>query len=131
MSTIKSTARVVGKVSFPSEIRYTPAGKAVWTFSVSWKASKEATEWSNVRVTVWGEAAAILKEEIMDGEIIAIGGDLHVKNYTDKSGQKRTSVEVHVNSVDEWQRLGTKKQQPALTAKIESPSDILNLDIPF
>lgn len=139
-NSLKSTARVIGRVSFIQPIRYTKTGKAIFSFTVGWKESQAATEWSNVKINVWGDNADSLAGNLRDGDTVGVSGDLQVRSFVDKTGAKRTSVEINVWSLDDFQILkSANTNQPKtyqnkaadVKAALEKPSDIFDQELPF
>lgn len=79
--------------------------KAVGDFSVvefsvaeNWKRGKqEGTNW--FRVSVWGNYGESLIAHLKKGQPISLTGELRVREYEDRDGNSRTSVEVHANEI--------------------------------
>jgi single-strand DNA-binding protein len=96
---------VIGHLGKDPEMRYTPSGRPVTTFSVavsrSWNTAdgerRSETEWFNI--VAWGNLAEICKQYLHKGQQVYIEGRLQTRRWEDKEGQKHTSVEVVANEM--------------------------------
>ncbi|MGB7874908.1 MAG: single-stranded DNA-binding protein [Anaerolineales bacterium] len=96
---------VIGHLGKDPEMRYTPSGRPVTTFSVavsrSWNTAdgerRSETEWFNI--VAWGNLAEICKQYLHKGKQVYIEGRLQTRRWEDNEGQKRTSVEVVANEM--------------------------------
>jgi len=91
---------IIGRLGRDPEMRYTPSGRPVTTFSVatsrSWNTAdgsrKNATEWFNV--VAWGSLAEICKKYLSKGQQVYLEGRLQTRRWEDDDGHRRTSVEI-------------------------------------
>jgi len=91
---------VIGHVGRDPEMRYTPSGKPVTSFSVatsrSWTNSegerRQETEWFNV--VAWGNLAEICKQHIRKGQQVYVEGRLQTRSWEDHEGKKRFRTEL-------------------------------------
>ena len=91
---------LVGNVGRDPELRYTPGGTPVATFTLAtneaWTSKtgekQERTEWH--RIVVWGKQAEIAGEYIKKGRQIYVEGSLQTRQWDDRNGQKRTTTEI-------------------------------------
>lgn len=96
---------LVGHLGRDPELRYTPSGSPVATFSLAtndtWtdKAGEkqERTEWH--RVVVWGKQAEIAGEYLAKGKQVFIEGSLQTREWNDRDGNKRQTTEVRAQRV--------------------------------
>jgi single-strand DNA-binding protein len=96
---------IIGNLGRDPEMRYTPSGKPVTTFSVatsrSWNTSdgekREETEWFNV--VAWSSLAEICKQYLNKGQQVYIEGRLQTRHWDDQEGNKHTSVEIVANEM--------------------------------
>lgn len=96
---------IIGHLGRDPEMRYTPSGRPVTTFTVavsrSWNTAdgerRSETEWFNV--VAWGNLAEICKQYLHKGQQVYIEGRLQTRHWEDKEGQKRTNVEVVANEM--------------------------------
>jgi single-strand DNA-binding protein len=95
---------LVGRLGKDPDLRYTPSGQAVASFSLAttrrWKAqdgqNQEATTWHNI--VAWGKQAEVMKEYLSKGREVYIEGRIDNRSYDDKEGNKRYVSEVVVES---------------------------------
>lgn len=91
---------IIGNLGRDPEMRYTPSGRPVTTFTVatsrSWSTANgehhDETEWFNV--VTWGNRAEICKQYLTKGRQVYIEGRLQTRRWEDKEGTKRTTVEI-------------------------------------
>jgi single-strand DNA-binding protein len=96
---------IIGTVGRKPELRYTPSGKPVTSFSVatnrSWTSSdgerKEETEWFNV--VAWNQLAEICGQYLKKSQQVYVEGRLQTRRWQDSNKNRRTSVEIIANEV--------------------------------
>lgn len=91
---------VSGKVGQDPELRYTPGGMAVLTFSVAdtyGKDDKKKTTWHNI--TVFGKLAENTANTITKGSTVIIAGRYEQDEFTKKDGTKGKSVKLIADEV--------------------------------
>jgi single-strand DNA-binding protein len=96
---------IIGNLGRDPEMRYTPSGRPVTTFSVatsrSWNTSegerRVETEWFNV--VAWSRLAEICKQYLTKGQQVYIEGRLQTRQWDDSDGNKHTSVEIVANEM--------------------------------
>jgi len=106
-------AILIGNLGRDPELRYTPGGQAVATFSLAtgekWRDKdgvlQDKTEWHNI--VVWGRQAETAKEYLTKGKQVYIEGRIQNRSYDDKDGNKRYISEIVVLRM---QFLGTRDQ---------------------
>lgn len=96
---------IIGRLGRDPEMRYTPSGRSVTTFSVAttrtWNSSDgerhSETEWFNV--VAWGSLAEICKQHLIKNHQVYIEGRLQTRTWEDHSGNKRSSTEIVANEM--------------------------------
>jgi single-strand DNA-binding protein len=89
-----------GNLGKDAESRYTPSGDAVVQFSVGVKSGygdKATTTWA--RCAMWGKRGEAVAQYLTKGQLVGISGEVTLREYTDKDGAKRSSLEVRVNDL--------------------------------
>jgi len=92
--------QIIGHLGKDPEMRYTPSGKPVTTFTVAvsrtWNSADgerhNETEWFNV--VSWGTLAEICKQYLVKGQQVYVEGRLQTRRWDDKEGLKHTTVEI-------------------------------------
>ena len=96
---------VIGNIGRDPEMRYTPSGKPVTSFSLassrSWTAPdgerREETEWFNV--VAWGNLAEICNQILSKSQQVYIEGRLQTRSWEDDHGQRHFRTEVVANEM--------------------------------
>lgn len=98
---------IVGNLGADPELKFTASGKAVANLSIGStprRFDKSTGQYQDgetlwVRAHVWGEAAENAAESLRKGDRVIAQGRLVQNSYTAQDGQKRTSIEMHVEEV--------------------------------
>jgi single-strand DNA-binding protein len=123
---------VIGHLGRDPEMRYTPSGRPVTTFTMavsrSWNSADgerhSETEWFNI--VAWGNLAEICKQYLVKGQQVYVEGRLQTRRWDDKEGQKRTSVEIVANEMmmlGERREAGQGSDDPSAPADSETPAN--------
>ena len=96
---------IIGDVGRDPEMRYTPSGRPVTSFSVAvsrtWTSSEgerhEETEWFNV--VAWGNLAEICKSHLHKGQQVYVEGRLQTRGWEDHNGKKHFRTEIVANEM--------------------------------
>ena len=91
---------IIGNIGRDPEMRYTPSGKPVTSFSLassrSWIAPdgqrREETEWFNV--VTWGNLAEICNQKLSKSQQVYVEGRLQTRSWEDERGQRHFRTEV-------------------------------------
>jgi single-strand DNA-binding protein len=110
---------IVGNLTDDPELRYTPAGAAVATFTVAVnrRTRDESGQWKDgetsfFRCNVWRQQAENVAESLNKGMRAIVIGRLRQRSWETPEGQKRTVVEIEVESVGpslEWAKASVSK----------------------
>jgi single-strand DNA-binding protein len=110
---------IVGNLTDDPELRYTPAGAAVATFNVAVnrRTRDENGQWKDgetsfFRCNVWRQQAENVAESLNKGSRAIVIGRLRQRSWETPEGQKRTVVEIEVESVGpslEWAKAAVSK----------------------
>ena len=96
---------IIGRIGRDPEMRYTPSGRPVTTFSVgttrTWNASdgekRSETEWFNV--VAWSNLAEICKQHLSKDRLVYVEGRLQTWHWEDQEGNKHTATEIVANEM--------------------------------
>ena len=96
---------IIGYVGRDPEMRYTPSGRPVTSFSVAtsrtWTSAegerREETEWFNV--VAWGNLAEICKSHLSKSQQVYIEGRLQTRGWEDETGKKHFRTELVANEM--------------------------------
>jgi single-strand DNA-binding protein len=97
-------AILVGRLGRDPETRYTSGGQAVCNFTMATDETykdrngerQKRTEWH--RIVVWGKQAEIAQQYLHKGSLIFLEGRIQTRQWDDREGQKRTTVEIVANN---------------------------------
>lgn len=100
---------LVGNLGKDPELRYTPSGAAVATFSLATSERfkgkdgqmQDKTEWHNI--VAWRQLAEICGKYLHKGKQVYIEGRIQTRSYDDRDGNKRYITEI---VADQMQMLG-------------------------
>ncbi len=103
---------IMGNLGRDPEMRYTPSGKPVTSFSVAVSRSymkpegerTEVTDWFNV--VAWGRLAEICSQYLAKGSLVYVEGRLETRSWESENGQKNYRTEVVANDVNILERKG-------------------------
>jgi single-strand DNA-binding protein len=134
---------ILGNLGRDPELRYTPQGTAVCDFSIATSEKRrdsggeqqDLTTW--FRVTFWGKQAEIASQYLSKGKQVYVEGRLSQREWTDRDGNKRTSLEVNGTDLHFVGTRGDEARQseaPTHSGKAASapaPASDQDDDIPF
>jgi single-strand DNA-binding protein len=108
---------VVGNLTDDPELRFTPSGAAVASFTVASTPrtfDRQSNEWKDgdtlfLRCSVWRQAAENVAESLTRGTRVVVQGRLKQRSFETREGEKRTVVELDVDEVGPSLRYATAK----------------------
>jgi len=96
---------LVGNLGRDPELRYTPQGTPVCSFSMATnerrkdKSGEMQDQVTWFRVTLWGRQAETASQYLSKGRPVYIEGRLRVEEWTDRDGKPRHTLEVHATDM--------------------------------
>lgn len=141
--------QLIGRLTGDPEIRVTPSGQNVATFSMatnrSWKdasgAAQEQAEFHNI--VAWGKLAEIIGQMLKKGKRAYIEGRLSTRSWEDASGVKKYKTEIvaeNMIALDPRDGGGYSSNEPVLdrapaaddAPRAKSSNDEISIeDVPF
>ena len=105
MSRGLNKVQIIGHLGRDPEMRYTPSGRPVTTFTVevsrSWNTvdgeRHNETEWFNV--VAWGNLAEICKQHLKRDQQVYVEGRLQTRSWEDVDGKKHFRTELVANEM--------------------------------
>jgi len=96
---------VVGHLGRDPELRFTPSGQQVCSFSVATSRSwtdqsgqqQEKTTW--FRVTAWGKLGELCHQYLSKGRLVLVEGEVDASAWTAQTGEPRASLELNARNV--------------------------------
>ncbi|MDQ7009063.1 MAG: single-stranded DNA-binding protein [Candidatus Gracilibacteria bacterium] len=122
-------AQVIGNVTQDIELKQTPNGQNVTSFSIatnrSWTDSsgnkQEQSEFHNV--VLWGKLAEIAGQYVTKGQKIFLEGRLQTRNWEAQDGSKRYRTEIVGENLIMLGRKGENSPSAAFTPKSSTTSN--------
>jgi single-strand DNA-binding protein len=108
---------VVGNLTADPELRFTPSGAAVASFTVASTPrnfDRQTNEWKDgealfLRCSIWRQAAENVAESLQRGMRVVVTGRLKQRSFETREGEKRTVIELDVDEVGPSLRYATAK----------------------
>lgn len=89
---------VAGSLGRDAEVRYLNSGDAVCNFSIADSQGRDKpTIWWNC--SLFGKRAEALNQYLTKGQSVTVVGTISEREFTDKNGNHRKSMEVRVNEL--------------------------------
>jgi single-strand DNA-binding protein len=106
---------VVGNLTADPELRYTQGGLAVANFTIASTPrtfDRQTNDWKDgdalfLRASCWREFAEHVAGSLTKGMRVVATGRLTQRNYDDRDGNKRTSIELQVDEIGPSLRYAT------------------------
>jgi len=122
MASLNSVS-IIGNVGKEAEMRFTPSGKPVTSFSIACNSKfgeTESTEWFNI--VTWNKLAETCNQYITKGQQVFVEGRLQTRSWEGQDGEKKYRTEVIANKV---LFLGQRKQGESEEAPKEDSGEDL------
>jgi len=108
---------VVGNLTADPELRFTPSGAAVASFTIASTPrtfDRNTNEWKDgealfLRCSIWRQAAENVAESLQRGMRVIASGRLKQRSYETREGEKRTVIELDVEEVGPSLKYATAK----------------------
>ena len=96
-------AILMGRLTGDPELRHTPNNTAVTSFALavnrSFSRSGEQQQTDFIDIVAWGSTAEFVTKWFRKGMLVAVSGRVQTRNWEDKQGNKRKSVEIVADEV--------------------------------
>ena len=139
---------LIGNLGKDPELRYTPGGQPVATFSLAtterWNDKngqrQDRTEWHNI--VVWGKLAELVNQYLKKGRSAYIEGKITTRSWDDRDGVKKYRTEIVANQVQFLSNSGSSGNDSGPSymdqnvpgfdmAPIEPSGSAVDEDLPF
>jgi len=125
---------IIGRLGRDPEMRYTPSGKPVTSFSMATSRSwvnaegerREDTEWFNV--VAWGNLAEICKQHLTKGQQVYVEGRLQTRGWEDQDRKKHYRTELVAS---EMIILGDRRGPAAAEESLADEAAFESSEFPF
>lgn len=93
----------MGRLTKDPELRRTPSGTAVATFSIAvdrdFKGKDGERETDFIDIVAWRQTAEFVSKHFTKGRMAVVEGRLQIRDYTNKDGQKRRVAEIVADNI--------------------------------
>ena len=133
---------LIGRLTKEAELKTFDSGKKNCKFSLAVNGYKD--EVSFINCTAWEKTAELINQYVKKGDRVAVDGSLKQSRFEDKDGNKRSAIDVIVNSIQflttkqESSNQTNSKQNDGTYNKFEEPAksevqqqSFSDADIPF
>lgn len=126
---------LIGNLTKDPELRYTPNGVAVCTFTVAVNKRVNGDNQADyINIVAWQKLADICANYLRKGSKAAVEGRLQTRNFDDKEGKRRYVTEVVAENVEFLSSKQKDEQEPRVDdpfASAGKPINIWDDDLPF
>lgn len=115
---------LIGRLTKDPELRYSPSGVAVSTFTLAVDRRRKQDEGQQadfIPIVVFNKQAENCANYMAKGRLVAVEGRIQVRSYEDKSGQRRWRTEVIANTVTFLDKV---KKEDTDFMEVETPDDM-------
>ena len=102
---------LTGRLTRDPELRYTPSGTAVSSFSIASSRNYKGQdgEWKQtvafVNVVAWAKLAVLVNEYLKRGSAVFVEGRLNSRSWETEDGQRRSALEITAERVQFLDRI--------------------------
>ena len=114
-----NTVTIMGRLTRDPETRYTQTQTPVTSFSLAVDRDFDREKCDFINVTAWKKTAEFTGKYLFKGMLVVVTGRLQTRQYTDKQGQNRTSVEVVADHI-----YFAESKQSGEKRTTEAPADV-------
>lgn len=126
----ETVVTIVGNLTSDPELRFTPAGAAVASFTVASTPrtyDKQSNEWRDgdalfLRCSAWRQLGENVAEGLRKGDRVVVVGRLKQRSFDDKDGNHRTVIELDADEVAASAKFATVTAQRASRGSHEPAS---------
>lgn len=93
-------AFIIGRLTRAPEARTTPSGVSVTTFSVAVNRRMNREETDYLNIVTWRGLAENCAKYLVQGQQVAVVGEIHIRTYEAKDGTKRAVTEIQADDVE-------------------------------
>lgn len=115
---------LIGRLTRDAELRYTPIGKAVASFTVAVQRNKEEADFINC--VAWNKVAENLANYTFKGSLVGVEGSIQTRSYKNNEGKTVYVTEVWAQRVEflSSKGKGTGEQKDANTGRKQAPASV-------
>lgn len=134
-------AILIGRLTKDPELKYTPSGKAVTSFTLAvdrtFSGQDGKKEADFINVVTWNKLAETSANYLKKGRLTAVEGRIQIRNYDNNEGKKVYVTEIIADNVRFLESSGQGSQTNQSKSNNDdpfadgTPIDISDSDLPF
>ena len=121
----------VGNLTANPELRSTPNGIPVCTFTIAVNGRKQDEPATFFRVTAWRQLGENCNRYLAKGKKVFVSGPVSVSTYTAKDGTTRASMEITAEDVEFLSHAGTGVENATVDAQAGFVKVDASEELPF
>ena len=126
---------VMGRITKDIELRRTPAGVAVASFTIAcdrdFKSNTGEKETDFIECVAWRQTGEFIERNFFKGKMIVVSGRLQIRSWTDKDGNKRKTAEIVVDNAYFADSKTASEDSPKMAAPNFAELDGDDNELPF
>lgn len=134
---------LIGRLTKDPELRYTPSGVAVTTFTLAvdrpFTNAQGKKEADFLNIVTWKQLAETCANYLKKGRLTAVEGRIQIRNFENNESKRIYVTEIVADNVRflesgsqrEAEETGAKHKQPTEVFEDSKPLDINSDDLPF
>lgn len=122
-----NNCNIMGRICKDIEMRYTQQGKPVCSFTIACDRDFDKDKCDFIPCTAWGKTAEFASKYFRKGSLAVVTGQLQMRDWEDKNGNKRRNAEIIVGSM----YFGSNKQAGENTNGFVEVDEEDDGDLPF
>ena len=116
---------IIGRLTRDPEMRYTPSGTAVASFSLAngktfTQTGEKKEQVSYFDCIAWSKLGEVINEYCKKGQKIAVEGRLQQSRWDDQDGKKRSKVEIVIENFQFLEGKSEGQKEESADKKVES-----------
>lgn len=113
---------LIGRLTKDPDLRYTPNGTAVTTFTVAVDRNNDKKEADFIAVVTWSKLAENVAQYCAKGKLVSVVGRIQTRNYENNEGKKVYVTEIVANEVKFLEPKGSGQAQQEAPASSNGTS---------
>ena len=94
-----NTVNIIGRITHTPDVKTTANGKSVLNFSIAVPKKFDYQQTDFYDCVAWDKTADLIADHFFKGSQIPIEGHLQTRQWEDREGNKRKSVEIVVDAI--------------------------------
>ena len=98
---------LMGNLTRDPELKYTPQGTSVCTFSIAFNEKRKEVEKTHFfDCEAWSKTAELITQYLKKGDQVCVDGRLDYNSWDDQTGNKKSKIKIVVDKIQFLQKTG-------------------------